>query len=282
MIEQTISANPASTHEGAQDGLGPDDFDALDAMLDDLRTRSEEVPQWEFCEGFLAALSVSRRAIAPEEYFPLLLDWEVGAEAGAPSAAAGPAPGLFADDAQQARFLQLWEQRRTEIQVALAVEVQSLDDARAYHPEVVDVRGAVASLPEAERTEMAGEHLPSFAQVWALGFMYVVENWPQEWTPPRDKQARKVLDEALQCIVALTEDDTDEPTISVFSEEGAPSVSTRRFNAFADAVWAVYDLHDLWRSIGPRVETAQRTTEPGRNDPCHCGSGKKYKKCHGA
>ena len=21
--------------------------------------------------------------------------------------------------------------------------------------------------------------------------------------------------------------------------------------------------------------------KPGRNDPCHCGSGKKYKKCHG-
>jgi preprotein translocase subunit SecA len=27
-----------------------------------------------------------------------------------------------------------------------------------------------------------------------------------------------------------------------------------------------------------------RREEPklGRNDPCHCGSGKKYKKCHGA
>ncbi|MCU0231962.1 MAG: SEC-C domain-containing protein, partial [Acidobacteria bacterium] len=23
-------------------------------------------------------------------------------------------------------------------------------------------------------------------------------------------------------------------------------------------------------------------TETGRNDPCPCGSGKKYKKCHGA
>ena len=22
--------------------------------------------------------------------------------------------------------------------------------------------------------------------------------------------------------------------------------------------------------------------KPGRNDPCWCGSGKKYKKCHGA
>jgi uncharacterized protein len=21
---------------------------------------------------------------------------------------------------------------------------------------------------------------------------------------------------------------------------------------------------------------------PGRNDPCHCGSGRKFKKCHGA
>ena len=27
-----------------------------------------------------------------------------------------------------------------------------------------------------------------------------------------------------------------------------------------------------------------RRAEPkiGRNDPCHCGSGKKFKKCHGA
>ncbi len=24
------------------------------------------------------------------------------------------------------------------------------------------------------------------------------------------------------------------------------------------------------------------TPQPGRNDPCHCGSGKKFKKCHGA
>ncbi len=38
------------------------------------------------------------------------------------------------------------------------------------------------------------------------------------------------------------------------------------------------------RSLVPqKVETVRRT-EPkvGRNDPCPCGSGKKYKKCHGA
>ena len=32
----------------------------------------------------------------------------------------------------------------------------------------------------------------------------------------------------------------------------------------------------------PRVQQVQRFTEKvGRNDPCPCGSGKKYKKCHG-
>jgi uncharacterized protein YecA (UPF0149 family) len=32
-----------------------------------------------------------------------------------------------------------------------------------------------------------------------------------------------------------------------------------------------------------KVETFQRNQpKVGRNDPCPCGSGKKYKKCHGA
>ena len=35
--------------------LGPEDFDAQDAELDALREQDEEIPQWEFCEGFLAA-----------------------------------------------------------------------------------------------------------------------------------------------------------------------------------------------------------------------------------
>jgi preprotein translocase subunit SecA len=30
------------------------------------------------------------------------------------------------------------------------------------------------------------------------------------------------------------------------------------------------------------VEQRHADDEPGRNDPCWCGSGKKYKKCHGA
>ena len=31
-----------------------------------------------------------------------------------------------------------------------------------------------------------------------------------------------------------------------------------------------------------QVQQVVRGEKIGRNDPCHCGSGKKYKKCHGA
>lgn len=261
------SAQPMTTKPLAPvaSPLSPEEFDEIDAILDDMRQRFDETPQWEFCEGFMAALIVCRRAIPQAEYLDVLLE-----------------PDSFADAAQSQRFLELWQRRWDHIVEGLAAEVKSLDDERAYHPEVMDVRGAVAALPEAERAEMAGEALPSFAQVWAVGFMYAVENWPDEWLPPRDKQARKWLDESLTSMVALTEDDTDEPTLAVFDDDGVPTVSVKRFNAFADAVWAIYDLRELWRNIGPRVVTVQKEATPGRNDLCHCGSGKKFKKCHGA
>ena len=129
---------------------------------------------------------------------------------------------------------------------------------------------------------MPGGDVPSYCQVWALGFMYAVESWPEEWTAPRDKEARKVLDQALQAIIALTEDDTGAPAVCVHEEGGEPTVSHRRIGEFADAIWAVYDLRNVWHSLGERVEPARAADKPGRNDPCFCGSGKKYKKCHGA
>jgi uncharacterized protein len=256
--------------------LTPDDFDEVDAILDDLRIRYDETPQWEFCEGFLAALVCCRREIPAPEYFAELLAVDID------GSLAQSAEGSFADAAQKERFLALWTQRWQEVNTALQARVEALDDEAAYHPEVMDVRGAIAALPDKERAEVGDEALPSFGQVWALGFMFAVETWPEEWAAPRDKDAAKWLDEGLQALVALTEDDTGEPTIAVFSEDGPPSVSADRLDAFASAVWAVYDLHELWRNVGPRVETVRKVAEPGRNDLCHCGSGKKYKKCHGA
>jgi len=261
-----------TTPPQAAEPMAPEDFDELDAILDDLRTRDEEIPQWEFCEGFLAALVCCRRAIPPEEWLPVLLGCGEGEGELAP----------FADAAQRARFLALWARRWQEVKTALDAEVESLEDEAAYQPEVMDVRGAIAALPAKEREALGDEALPSFAQVWALGFMFAVENWPEEWAPPRDKEAAQWLDGALEAMVAMTEDDSGKPEIAPFGDDTPPSVSVERLNAFGDAIWAVYDLRELWRGIGPRVETVRKAATPGRNDLCYCGSGKKYKKCHGA
>ena len=188
----------------------------------------------------------------------------------------------FANDAQHEQFLDLWHQRRAQVQRELDTDIKALDEDSAYAPEVMDVRAALATLSPQEREDIAGEEIPAFAQVWALGFMFAVENWPEEWAPPKDKDAAQWHDESLQALVALTEDDTDAPTLSALSEDGPLSMSQSRLDAYGLALWAVYDLREIWRNIGPRVAQVFRPQALGRNDVCSCGSGKKYKKCCGA
>ena len=260
-------------------------FDELDAILDELRTRYDETPQWEFCEGFMAAVICARRPVPEAEYLEALLGLATGAETGESAQDGQPddeETGSFADEAQRARFMALWKQRWAEVATALDSSVDSLEDDRCYHPEVMDIRGAVADMPAKEQSAFKEEDLPAFAQVWALGFMFAVEYWPEDWAAPRDKDAAKWLDGALLAIVAMSEDDTATPEVSPLNEAGAPSTSIARLNAFGEAIWAVYDLRELWKTIGPKVETVRAAITPGRNDPCFCGSGKKYKKCHGA
>ncbi|MEY4711776.1 MAG: hypothetical protein RIS88_1226 [Pseudomonadota bacterium] len=251
------SANPDDTP------LGSEDFEAQDAVLDQLREKVDDTPDWEFCEGFLAALVCCRRPITPEEYWPVLLG-----EAFQPMA--------------HMEFVMRWYRRWREVASGLDAEVDTLEDPRAYQPELLDMRGAVLALPEGERGDTVIDDLPGFAETWAHGFMYAVQAWSDEWVLPRDREAADMVRDALNAIEALTQPDSGKPAVSMYSEDGPPSVSDRRIDDFGKAVWSVYDLRQVWKSLGPRVVSVRKEAEPGRNDPCPCGSGKKYKKCCGA
>lgn len=230
-----------------------DDFARLEAMLDGMRQRRPATPGWEFCEGFMAALICCRRTIEPAEYWPVLL--------------AAPEPWFNA--LQQQHFTDLWTRRWHAVRLALDTPVTSLDDATAYQPAL----------------EAAADHPApaSFGQRWAQGFMAVVQAWPDEWKGPRNTSAQAWRASALGLVEALTQADTAPPTQAAFTvdSDGPPTVSRARMKAFADAIWAVYNMRDMWRTLGPRVTTAHKPAAPGRNDPCVCGSGKKYKKCCG-
>jgi uncharacterized protein YecA (UPF0149 family) len=43
-------------------------------------------------------------------------------------------------------------------------------------------------------------------------------------------------------------------------------------------MWCVFEIADITR---PNRPVMRETPKIGRNDPCPCGSGRKYKVCHG-
>jgi uncharacterized protein len=52
--------------------------------------------------------------------------------------------------------------------------------------------------------------------------------------------------------------------------------------AVTDLVSTVAELWEITRAERYKVQTVRRETpKVGRNDPCPCGSGKKFKACHG-
>jgi len=269
------AANPES--ELAFDAATTATLDALEDALHVLGERDESVPQWEFCEGFLTALLCMRDEPSQDEWLPVLL----GGDPDDPDTPDAP----FASAGERTRFLMNWLARAAQLRAALEADVESFDDPRALQPAMLDWRGMLAAMPEDERAddlELSAEAAPAYGRLWALGFLGATEVWAQDWAPPRDKELAADMAEALACIRALAADDLAPPAFNLIDEKAAPSVSQQRMEALADALWAVYDLFDIARALGPRVLPVRHAYKVGRNDPCPCGSGKKYKKCCGA
>lgn len=275
----TSISNPDPSGDPA-DTASPDDvalstIEMLDDVLGELAEHHESIPSWEFCEGAMTALLCTRSQVPETEWMPLLLGLEIDSL----DAATG-----FANEAQRTRFLMGWLVREAQIRQSLEAPVATLEDPRALDPAIMDLRGLYASQPpDGEKPELdEGESLPAFATPWALGFMSVVGVWDDEWALPRDKEIAANMTDALECIEALCSDDTDPPTLNLFDDKGPPSVSQERLEQFGEAMWAVYDLYAIAKSLGPRIDPVRNDGKVGRNDPCPCGSGKKYKKCCGA
>lgn len=240
----------------------------LEAVLDAVRARHPDTPQWEFCEGLMTALLCTRRPIGDDEWLPVLFGRD-GAQ-------------VFASPAESTRFFMGWMERKAQLSAELRAPIDSLDDERALSPAVLDWRGLMVSLTEAERAEIDKAQSappPALGQVWAAGFMTAVDIWADDWAYPRDKEIAENMRDALDCVADLLDDDTGPPALNLYSPDAPPSVSQARFEAFGEALWAVYDLYDIATALGPRIAPVRKDDKVGRNDPCPCGSGKKYKKC---
>ena len=128
------------------------------------------------------------------------------------------------------------------------------------------------------------EEIPLTGEIWAHGFMDVVEQFDEDWPAPEESDADDEMAEAydttLARIAMLTLRDPAE--LAKTLEEMYPGEKLERDDLIQEALFAAQDLRCYWVQNAPRPATRVVGNVPGRNDPCHCGSGKKFKKCHGA
>jgi uncharacterized protein len=171
----------------------------------------------------------------------------------------------FADPADAAQATQVLLTR-------LKVLLEQLNpDGLLDDPDHQRLNPLIAELPEEARDDVALE--------WSLGFVDAASVdfgvWP---AVPDDQQSE--LDAVIARIAVLSEP-PGAPRDRMLAQQWPGGVPPRD-ELITAAIFAAQDLRLLWLDLAPRPETRRVQATPGRNDPCPCGSGRKYKKCHGA
>jgi uncharacterized protein len=111
---------------------------------------------------------------------------------------------------------------------------------------------------------------------WVAGFQHAMESFPDLIELPDP-----AIDVALARLYRHLPAQTDEEREVVATLDKEHPLATLD-EAIEDLIVIVADLEDLTRERRYKVDTIKRETpKVGRNDPCPCGSGKKYKNCHG-
>lgn len=112
---------------------------------------------------------------------------------------------------------------------------------------------------------------------WVAGFQLALHAFPDLLDQPDE-----AIDIALARLYRHLPAQTDEEREVVRTLDAEHPLKTLD-EAIEDLVVTIGDLADLTRERRYKVETVRREApKVGRNDPCPCGSGRKFKVCHGA
>jgi uncharacterized protein len=157
--------------------------------------------------------------------------------------------------------------------------------------EAEDVLGRVFSFFNAVSTKLEnktktqkGIYLPFYLHesennciagtLWARGFMQAVYLQPQIWESLlKDEQTSHYL---LPMILLVGQDNPD-PHLK--TKPIADNIVPKIIPLMMTSLHAIYDFFKEERRKLPRKPSVRSIYSLGRNDPCHCGSEKKFKKC---
>jgi uncharacterized protein len=110
--------------------------------------------------------------------------------------------------------------------------------------------------------------------LWAQGYLTCIEHHEDAWRPLLSR--RYLVERLVAPLLALLPGD-DEPGEEVLTPE-------QRSELIDALPFVMQGTWSFWHDAAhPLIEVQrERAAKVGRNDPCPCGSGKKYKRCCGA
>lgn len=224
-------------------------------------------PEW--ADGYLTALAAGPRALSVDEWLP-----KIGGDA-FERCFADPPDAAAARRALAARWAVLLDQLDAESlldqpdALRLQPHMAMWDDA-ARERAVAD--GEVSA--EDARTLVTGSE-------WVRGFFDATVDFIDDWQHDAEGDDAELHDTLMQHVAAVAWADGS-PELTAHVQHHYPKELPSRDDLIDEACFAVQDLRVWWLDYAPRPETRRVEPTPGRNDPCPCGSGRKFKKCHGA
>jgi uncharacterized protein len=231
------------------------EFDELDELL--ARTPEPYRPlDAVMLDGYLCGVLVQPRPIEPDEWLPPVFDLD------------GAAFPASADAAWRARCEALITRRHEALREAL------LEDGW-FDPLLPEID---ADAPPEVPPELRGLGPISLALMpWVAGFEHAAVRFP-ELTALPDDDVQAALARLYRHLPAPSDEERE---VVALMDREQPLATLDE--AIEDLVNAVADLAELTHERRWHVQTVKRgAPKVGRNDPCPCGSGRKFKQCHGA
>ncbi|MFO1252672.1 MAG: UPF0149 family protein [Inhella sp.] len=238
--------------------------DLTDAEFDELDHLLEQTPggldpmDVAMLDGFLAGLLVQPRLIPLDEALPFIFDSENR-----------PLPAEH-DPAWLAKLRGLIERRLAQLR-------RDLVDVGAFDPIVLQLDEEALANEE----EPALKALPAYSRAllpFAGGFATALGAFPNDLASFVEDEAHEAIARILR---HLPPENDEERAINAEIDAALPLKSVDE--AVEDLVLAVGELDALTEPYRYKVDVRKHEApKVGRNDPCPCGSGKKFKACHGA
>ncbi|MEJ6003097.1 YecA/YgfB family protein [Paucibacter soli] len=221
-------------------------------------------------DGYLCGVLVQPRLIEIEEWLPNIFDYD-----------GGLLPESV-DAAWLARIRELVARRHAALNRAMVEDgwfdpvVLDLDEQAPVDP--VPPEGEEdAEQAQARATYEAMGPISRTLMPWVAGFQHAALCFPE---------LSEMDDDAVMASLArlyrhLPAETPEEKEIVATLDREHPLKDLD--DAIEELVVTVADLCDLTEAHRYKVESIRRDSpKVGRNDPCPCGSGRKYKQCHGA